>query len=48
MSVIGPRPQLVRDMVFMTPEQRRKREMYEKQLYQFYVAEIVIGITAAI
>lgn len=22
MSVIGPRPQLVRDMVFMTPEQR--------------------------
>ena len=24
MSVIGPRPQLVRDMVFMTPEQRRR------------------------
>ena len=22
MSIIGPRPQLVRDMVFMTPEQR--------------------------
>ncbi len=25
MSVIGPRPQLVRDMVFMTPEQRKRR-----------------------
>ena len=24
MSVIGPRPQLVRDMVFMTPDQRRR------------------------
>ena len=24
MSVIGPRPQLVRDMVFMTPEQRMR------------------------
>lgn len=24
MSVIGPRPQLVRDMTFMTPEQRRR------------------------
>ena len=24
MSVIGPRPQLVRDMVFMTPEQRKR------------------------
>ena len=22
MSIVGPRPQLVRDMVFMTPEQR--------------------------
>lgn len=24
MSVVGPRPQLVRDMVFMTPEQRKR------------------------
>ena len=24
MSVVGPRPQLVRDMVFMTPEQRMR------------------------
>ncbi len=24
MSVVGPRPQLIRDMVFMTPEQRRR------------------------
>ena len=24
MTIIGPRPQLVRDMVFMTPEQRRR------------------------
>jgi len=24
MSIIGPRPQLVRDMVFMTPEQRKR------------------------
>ena len=27
MSVIGPRPQLVRDMVFMTPEQRRRHQV---------------------
>lgn len=27
MSVIGPRPQLVRDMVFMTEEQRRRHEV---------------------
>lgn len=27
MSVIGPRPQLVRDMVFMTPEQRRRHDV---------------------
>lgn len=27
MSLIGPRPQLVRDMVFMTPEQRRRHEV---------------------
>lgn len=27
MSVIGPRPQLVRDMVFMTPEQRRRHSV---------------------
>lgn len=27
MSVIGPRPQLVRDMTFMTPEQRRRHEV---------------------
>ena len=24
MSIVGPRPQLVKDMVFMTPEQRRR------------------------
>ena len=24
MSIVGPRPQLVRDMVFMTPDQRRR------------------------
>ena len=24
MAIIGPRPQLVRDMVFMTPEQRKR------------------------
>ena len=24
MSIVGPRPQLVRDMVFMTPEQNRR------------------------
>ena len=27
MSVIGPRPQLVRDMVFMTPEQRKRHDI---------------------
>ena len=27
MSVIGPRPQLVRDMVFMTPEQRQRHSV---------------------
>lgn len=27
MSVIGPRPQLVRDMVYMTPEQRRRHDI---------------------
>lgn len=27
MSVVGPRPQLVKDMVFMTPEQRRRHEV---------------------
>lgn len=27
MSVIGPRPQLVRDMVFMTDEQRMRHIM---------------------
>lgn len=27
MSVIGPRPQLVRDMVFMTPEQRLRHQV---------------------
>lgn len=27
MSVIGPRPQLVRDMVFMTPEQRKRHSV---------------------
>ena len=27
MAVIGPRPQLVRDMVFMTPEQRRRHSV---------------------
>ena len=27
MSVIGPRPQLVRDMVFMTPEQRMRHSV---------------------
>lgn len=31
MSVVGPRPQLVRDMVFMTPEQR-KRHMVRQGL----------------
>lgn len=27
MSIIGPRPQLVRDMVFMTPEERRRHRV---------------------
>jgi undecaprenyl phosphate N,N'-diacetylbacillosamine 1-phosphate transferase len=27
MSVVGPRPQLVRDMVFMTPEQRQRHSV---------------------
>lgn len=27
MSIIGPRPQLVRDMVFMTPEQRQRHRV---------------------
>lgn len=27
MSIVGPRPQLVRDMVFMTPEQRRRHSV---------------------
>ena len=27
MSVVGPRPQLVRDMVFMTPEQRKRHQV---------------------
>lgn len=27
MAIIGPRPQLVRDMVFMTPEQRRRHRV---------------------
>lgn len=27
MSVVGPRPQLVRDMVYMTPEQRRRHDI---------------------
>lgn len=27
MSIIGPRPQLVRDMVFMTPEQRQRHSV---------------------
>lgn len=27
MSIIGPRPQLVRDMVFMSPEQRRRHDV---------------------
>ena len=27
MSIVGPRPQLVRDMVFMTPEQRKRHEV---------------------
>lgn len=31
MSIVGPRPQLVRDMVFMTPEQR-KRHMIRQGL----------------
>lgn len=27
MSIVGPRPQLVRDMLFMTPEQRRRHDV---------------------
>ena len=27
MSIIGPRPQLVRDMVFMTDEQRKRHDV---------------------
>lgn len=27
MSIVGPRPQLVQDMVFMTPEQKRRHEV---------------------
>lgn len=27
MSIVGPRPQLVRDMVFMTPEQRKRHSV---------------------
>lgn len=27
MAVVGPRPQLVRDMVFMTPEQRKRHQV---------------------
>ena len=27
MAIVGPRPQLVRDMVFMTPEQRRRHSL---------------------
>ncbi len=27
MSIVGPRPQLVKDMVFMTPEQRRRHSV---------------------
>ena len=27
MSIIGPRPQLVKDMVFMTPEQRKRHDV---------------------
>lgn len=27
MSIVGPRPQLVRDMVFMSPEQRRRHDI---------------------
>lgn len=27
MSIVGPRPQLVRDMVYMTPEQRRRYDI---------------------
>ncbi|MEJ6951730.1 sugar transferase [Natronospora cellulosivora (SeqCode)] len=28
MSIVGPRPQLVRDMVFMTPEQRERHSVH--------------------
>lgn len=27
MSIVGPRPQLVRDMVFMTDEQRKRHDV---------------------
>ena len=27
MSIVGPRPQLVRDMVFMTPEERKRHSV---------------------
>jgi len=27
MSIVGPRPQLVRDMVFMTPQERRRHSV---------------------
>lgn len=27
MSIVGPRPQLVRDMVFMTSEQRKRHDV---------------------
>jgi len=28
MSIVGPRPQLIRDMVFMTPEQRQRHSVH--------------------
>ena len=34
MAVVGPRPQLVRDMVFMTPEQRKRHIV--RQGFQVY------------
>ena len=39
MSVIGPRPQLVRDMVFMTSEQRM-RHMYEDKFNIFKIIRL--------
>ena len=33
MSIVGPRPQLVRDMVFMTKEQRRRHKVTHCLLY---------------